>query len=89
MLGVRDDWADRAEERRAEAARSCWYWDVSCSRRDSCWVLSWLSWSRDMVSMFMALPPEEDWDEEDDMAEDVQCSVWLVVGSDGEKRTRT
>lgn len=51
------DWAALAEEMRADTARSWVYWAVSCSRRDSCWVLTWFSWSRDMVSMFMALPP--------------------------------
>lgn len=51
------DCAALAEEMRADTARSWVYWAVSCSRRDSCWVLTWFSWSRDMVSMFMALPP--------------------------------
>lgn len=61
-----------AVESRAETARSWWYWAVSCSRRDSCWDLSWFSWSRDMLSMFRALLQSED--EPDDMA--VVCFVW-------------
>ena len=65
LFPARSAWADLAVDRRADTARSWWYWAVNCSRRDSCWVLTWFSWSKDMVSMFMALPPSED--EEEDM----------------------
>ncbi len=46
----------RADERRADTARSCWYWAVKCSRRASCCCLTELSWSIDMLSILM---PEE------------------------------
>lgn len=69
----------RAVESRADTARSWWYCAVSCSRRDSWEVLIWLSWSSDIVSMFMALPPSDDamvWCGRDD-AEGV-AGCWVV-----------
>lgn len=71
MLELSSDWAALAAERREDTARSWLYWAVSCSRRDSCWDFTWFSWSRDIVSMFMALPPASE-------AEELMAS-WMMV----------